>query len=431
MSGSRSVQSRVQGWVWIAALVAAIAMPWVFYNYHTGRHSGFVVSMLSQMGMMTILALSYNMLLGQAGLFSLCHATLFGIGGYATIHFLNLAGDGRLPLPLELFPLLAGLSGLGLAIVFGYMATKQRATAFAMITLGIGELMTTAALMFHHFFGGEGGVNSNRMIGHSLLGFKYGAAIQVYYLIVAWTVISALAMLYLTRTPLGRMANASRDNFERVQFMGYDPRMVRFLQFALSGFFAGIGGGLYAITYEIVTFDALAAPLSANALLMAYIGGTSAFGGPILGAVLITLLQSGVSLMSNSWLVYVGALFISMVIFAPNGIMGLIAAHDPIVRGGRFGRLIVPYAKVLVPGIVMVLGFVGLVELASFLTIGAAQGKTLVLFGNKIDDHAPLPWLSAGLCLVGGGLWFGREARSFRRVWQGLMLELQPKRSLA
>ena len=431
MSGSRSVQSRVQGWVWIAALVAAIAMPWVFYNYHTGRHSGFVVSMLSQMGMMTILALSYNMLLGQAGLFSLCHATLFGIGGYATIHFLNLAGDGRLPLPLELFPLLAGLSGLGLAIVFGYMATKQRATAFAMITLGIGELMTTAALMFHHFFGGEGGVNSNRMIGHSLLGFKYGAAIQVYYLIVAWTVISGLAMLYLTRTPLGRMANASRDNFERVQFMGYDPRMVRFLQFALSGFFAGIGGGLYAITYEIVTFDALAAPLSANALLMAYIGGTSAFGGPILGAVLITLLQSGVSLMSNSWLVYVGALFISMVIFAPNEIMGLIAAHDPIVRGGRFGRLIVPYAKVLVPGIVMVLGFVGLVELASFLTIGAAQGKTLVLFGNKIDDHAPLPWLSAGLCLVGGGLWFGREARSFRRVWQGLMLELQPKRSLA
>ena len=435
MSGSRSVQSRVQsrvqGWVWIAALVAAIAMPWVFYNYHTGRHSGFVVSMLSQMGMMTILALSYNMLLGQAGLFSLCHATFFGIGGYATIHFLNLAGDGRLPLPLELFPLLAGLSGLGLAIVFGYMATKQRATAFAMITLGIGELMTTAALMFHHFFGGEGGVNSNRMIGHSLLGFKYGAAIQVYYLIVAWTVISGLAMLYLTRTPLGRMANASRDNFERVQFMGYDPRMVRFLQFALSGLFAGIGGGLYAITYEIVTFDALAAPLSANALLMAYIGGTSAFGGPILGAVLITLLQSGVSLMSNSWLVYVGALFISMVIFAPNGIMGLIAAHDPIVRGGRFGRLIVPYAKVLVPGIVMVLGFVGLVELASFLTIGAAQGKTLVLFGNKIDDHAPLPWLSAGLCLVGGGLWFGREARSFRRVWQGLMLELQPKRSLA
>jgi branched-chain amino acid transport system permease protein len=428
---AKPIARSAQGWVWTVVLIAAIAMPWLFYNYTTHRHSGFVVSMLSQMGMMSILALSYNMLLGQAGLFSLCHATFFGIGGYATIHFLNLAGAGSLPLPLELIPFLSGLSGLGLAIVFGYMATKQRATAFAMITLGIGELMTTAALMFHHFFGGEGGVNSNRMIDHSLFGFKYGASIHVYYLILAWTLLSALAMLFLTRTPLGRMANASRDNFERVQFMGYDPRMVRFLQFVRSGFFAGIGGGLYAITYEIVTFDALAAPLSANALLMAYIGGISAFGGPILGAVLITLLQSGVSLMSNSWLVYVGVLFISMVIFAPNGIMGLVEAHGPIVRAGRFGRLVVPYVRVIVPGLVMLLGFVGVVELASFLTIGAAQGKTLVLFGSKVDVHAVLPWLAAFVCLIGGLFWFRIEAQSFGRVWDGLMSELKPQRSAA
>jgi branched-chain amino acid transport system permease protein len=420
-----------QNWIWIAALALAIAAPWAFSNYHTGRQSGFVVSMLSQMGMMSILALSYNMLLGQAGLFSFCHATFFGTGGYATIHFLNLAGAGDLPLPIELIPLLSGFAGLGLAIVFGYMATKQRATAFAMITLGIGELMVTAALMFHHFFGGEGGVNTNRMIDRSLFGLKYAHGIEVYYLILAWTVLATLAMLFLTKTPLGRMANASRDNFERVQFVGYDPRMVRFFQFALSGFFAGIGGGLYAITYEIVTFDALAAPLSANALLMAYIGGSASFGGPILGAVLITLLQSGVSLLSNSWLVYVGVLFITMVIFAPSGIVGLLTAHGPIVRAGQLGRLAVPYVRVIVPGILMVLGFVGLVELTSFLTIGAAQGKSLVLFGYKIDIHAVLPWLVATLSLLVGIFWLRREARSFRRVWDGLMVELKPQRSMA
>jgi branched-chain amino acid transport system permease protein len=426
MSGGRFKQS----WVWIVVLTLAIAAPWAFYNYHTGRQSGFVVSMLTQMGMMSILALSYNMLLGQAGLFSFCHAVFFGIGGYATIHFLTLDGVGSLPLPMELIPLLSGLSGLGLAIVFGYMATKQRATAFAMITLGIGELMVTSALMFQHFFGGEGGVNTNRMIGRSLFGLTYAHGIQVYYLTVAWTLLATLAMYFLTMTPLGRMANASRDNFERVQFVGYDPRMVRFFQFALSGFFAGIGGGLYAITYEIVTFDALAAPLSANALLMAYIGGSASFGGPILGAVLITLLQSGVSLLSNSWLVYVGVLFISMVIFAPGGIMGLVMAHGPIIRAGQFGRLAVPYVRVLVPGILMVLGFVGLVELTSFLTIGAAQGKSLVLFGNKIDIHARLPWLFATVFLLGGGLWLRLEAKSFRRVWEGLMLDLKPQRSM-
>jgi branched-chain amino acid transport system permease protein len=412
-------------WLILALILVAIVLPWCFYDWAHHRHAGFLISMLSQMGMMVILALSYNMLLGQAGLFSLCHATFFGVGGYATIHFLNAAGDGGLPVPMEVMPLLAGLTGLGLAILFGAMATKQRATAFAMITLGIGELMATAALMFHHFFGGEGGVTTNRMIDQSLFGLTYASGIQVYYLTLAWTVIAAGLMYYLTLTPLGRMANATRDNFERAQFIGYDPRMVRFIQFALSGFFAGVGGGLYAITYEIVTFDALAAPLSANALLMAYIGGTTVFGGPILGAILITLLQSGVSLLSNSWLVYVGVMFIAMVIFAPTGLAGIVKAHEPIRSTGRLGRLAVPYLRLVLPSLGVVLGFVGLVELMSFLTIGAAQGKKLVLFGSVVDVHATLPWAISTGSLLFGCLWLRFEASGFHRVWENLRAEVR------
>jgi len=296
-----------------------------------------------------------------------------------------------------------------------------------MITMGIGELMATAALMFHSFFGGEGGVTTNRMIDHSLFGLTYASGMQVYYLILVWTLICAGSMYFLTQTPLGRMANATRDNYERAQFMGYDPRVVRFLQFSLSGLFAGVGGGLYAITYEIVTFDALAAPLSANALLMAYIGGTTVFGGPILGAVLITLLQSGVSLLSNSWLVYVGVLFISMVMFAPAGLSGLIIAHGPIAAAGRLRQLTVPYLRLVIPFLALVLGFVGLVELMSFLTIGAAQGKKLVLFGNPIDIEATQPWLISVVCLLGGGAWLRWEARAFHRVWESLTADLKQR----
>ena len=95
------------------------------------------------------------MLLGQAGLFSFCHPTFLASAATRPSTF-STSAAGSLPLPLELMPLLR-LSGLGIAIVFGYMATKQRATAFAMITLGIGELMVTASVMFEHFFGGEGG----------------------------------------------------------------------------------------------------------------------------------------------------------------------------------------------------------------------------------------------------------------------------------
>jgi branched-chain amino acid transport system permease protein len=422
----RAVASSIRVWPWLAALIVSVALPWLFYDWHHARHAGFVISVLSQTGMMIIFALSFNMLMGQAGLLSFCHSVLFGLAGYSTVHFLNAAGAGDLPVPMELMPLLAGLSGLGFAAVFGYVATKQRSTAFAMITLGIVQLVTTAATMFHHFFGGEGGVRTDRTIGNSVFGLEYARSIEVYYLIVGWMMIAAIGMYFHTNTPLGRMANACRDNHERAQFVGYDPRMVRFVQFMLAGFYAGIAGGLFAITYEIVTFDAVAAPLAANALLMAYIGGATTFFGPVLGAILITLLQSGVSLMSNSWLIYVGVLFIAMVIFAPAGLTGLILRHAPIRRAGLLRRLVPPYARVMVPGLIVLVGFVGMVELLSFLTIGQAQGKRFELFGHAIAIDSVVPWLVSLLCLVGGGAWLTREARRFRLVWDGLMEIARP-----
>jgi branched-chain amino acid transport system permease protein len=422
----RPMALAVRLWPWIAALLISIVLPWLFYDWQHGRHSGFMVSMLSQTGMMIIFALSFNMLMGQAGLLSFCHSVLFGLAGYSTVHFLNAAGAGELPVPMELMPLLSGLSGFAFALVFGYVATKQRSTAFAMITLGIVQLVTTAATMFNHFFGGEGGVKTDRVIGHSLFGLQYAHSIEVYYLIVAWMMIAAIGMYFHTFTPLGRMANACRDNHERAQFVGYDPRMVRFVQFTLAGFYAGIAGGLFAITYEIVTFDAVAAPLAANALLMAYIGGATTFFGPVLGAILITLMQSGVSLMSNSWLVYVGVLFIAMVTFAPAGLTGIVLEHAPIARAGLLRRLLLPYARILVPGLIVLLGFVGLVELLSFLTIGQAQGKHFVLFHHEIDVHVVTPWVVSVVFLVGGGVWLKREARSFKRVWDGLIEIARP-----
>ena len=412
-------------WPWLAALTFAVIVPWFFFDWTTGRHSGFIVSVLSQIGIMIIFALSYNMLMGQAGLLSFGHAVLLGLGGYVTAHVVTAAKIGAFPLPLELTPLVGGLGGFGFAIVLGYFATKQRATAFAMITLGIGELITSCALMFQTFFGGEGGVSTNRMTGHSLFGLGYGGSIQVYYLIVAWTAISIALMLLLTRTPLGRMANACRDNFERAQFVGYDPRLVRFFQFALSGFFAGIAGALYTLTYEIVTYDTVAASMSANALLMTYIGGVGVFAGPVIGAVLIVLLQSWVSLLSNSWLVYAGVLFILMVTFAPGGIGGLVMMHQPIWRAHRLGRLAGPYLRLLVPGLLVVVGFVLVVELCSFLTIGAAQGKTFTLSRVTIEPRTPLPWAVAAVLLVGGGLWLRHAVRGFAAAWHAVVDEIK------
>jgi branched-chain amino acid transport system permease protein len=414
-------------WPAFTFIALAIVVPWLFFDWSKGRHSGFVISLVSQMGVMSIFALSFNMQMGQAGLLTFGHAVFLGLGGYATIHALNAVASGLFWLPVELMPLVGGISGLIFATIFGYMATRQTGTAYAMITLGFGELVSAAAVMFNGFFGGEGGVTANRMIKTSFLGLSYGPAIEVYYLILFWTVLSAGVMLLLTQVPLGRMANACRDNSERAQFVGYDPRRVRFYQCAISGFFAGIAGALYAINYEIVTYDAVSAVLSANVLLMTFIGGIGVFWGPILGAVLITLLQSWMSLLSGAWVIYVAVLFVVMVIYAPGGIAGLIMAHLPIWRSGRLATLAVPYLRIVMPSVTGIIGFAGLVELTYSASIGKGQGRALTLFYHVIDTSSLLPWFVTAVLFALGIALAASQRVQFLESWAAVAEETRVK----
>jgi branched-chain amino acid transport system permease protein len=258
------------------------------------------------------------------------------------------------------------------------------------------------------------------MLNTSLLGLSYGPPIQVYYLALAWTAVAVMLMRLLTRTPLGRMASACRDNHMRAQFVGYDPRMVRFCQFALSGFFAGIAGALYALVYEIVTYDSVNAVMSANALLMTFIGGVGVFWGPIVGAALMTLLQSWVGMISNAWQIYVGVLFIVIVMYARGGIAGVVLQHSPIWRARRMRALVWPYLRVTLPTFAAMTGFVALVELASFVTIGAHEGKVLHVFGGALDPASPWPWtIAASLLLIGAVIARG-QGRAFAARWAAI-----------
>ncbi|MFP5340869.1 MAG: branched-chain amino acid ABC transporter permease [Gammaproteobacteria bacterium] len=237
-------QRRIVFWSAVAILFAAL--PFVFTQ-------SFALSMLSQMGIAIIFALSYNMLMGQAGLLSFGHAVYFGLGAFCCAHALNMVGAGKFWFPVTLMPLVGGLAGLFFGLIFGFVTTRRAGTPFAMISLGIAEMVAASALMFTTFFGGEGGISTDRTAGGAVMGISYGPQVQVYYLIAGWCFVCIIAMFALTQTPLGRMANAVRDNPERAKFVGYNPTRVRWLMLSLAGFFAGIGGGLAAINYEIVT----------------------------------------------------------------------------------------------------------------------------------------------------------------------------------
>ena len=233
------------------AAPAAPGGPWLVWGLYAAVlfvspllwTSSFAQTMLSQIGIAIIVCLSYNLLLGQGGMLSFGHAVYSGLGSFFAIHTLNLVSAGSLGLPVSLIPLVGGLAGLFFAAVLGWVTTKKSGTTLAMITMGVGELVWSMSLMIPEFFGGEGGVSGNRVAGQPVMGISFGPQIQVYYLIAIYCFLSTAALYALTRTPLGRMLNAVRDNPERVEFIGYEMQRVRYLAFIISGFFAGVAGG--------------------------------------------------------------------------------------------------------------------------------------------------------------------------------------------
>jgi len=214
---------------WLAAAVALLVLPYI-----PGLSSDFGRSLLSQMGIAAVFALSFNVLLGQTGLLSFGHAVYFGLGGYAAIHFMRVINLG-LPLPVPLVPLAGAAAGLLCGALFGSVTTRRAGTIFALITLGIGELVYAATFMLSAYFGGEEGITASRTRGPAVFGMDFGSQLQVYYLIAAWALIAAMLMYAFVRTPLGRVCNAVRDNPERAEFVGYNPQRVRFLAFSVAG----------------------------------------------------------------------------------------------------------------------------------------------------------------------------------------------------
>lgn len=396
--------------IWLVTVASVIVLPFVF-------SSGSSISLMSQVGVFIIFALSYNMLLGQTGLLSFGHAVYFGIGGFAALHVIHAVQTGWLWWPLEWVPLAGGLAGLLLAVILGSFATRRGGVTFAMITLGLGALVTTAAHILTGFFGGQSGLSANRVTGVTLLPFSYGPGIQVYYLIGVWMLLSTLAMYLLGRTPLGRMANAVRDNPRRAQFIGYSTTMVRFLQFALSGFFAGIAGALFAIQFEIMTAANLGLEQSGAVLLMTYIGGIGVFFGPIIGAMLVTCLKTVLSQYAEGWLLYFGLLFVVMVTVAPGGIAGIITAHSGLWRAGLLRRLVPVYALASVPAVLTLAGGVSLVEMGYQLSLAWNPSRPIELLYVSVNVTQVQPWIVAMIVLgVGAGM-LGWTVTVIRRRW--------------
>lgn len=395
---------------WVIAAGFLLFLPLVF-------PSGAALTIMNQMAITIIFALSYNMLLGQGGMLSFGHAVYMGLGGFFCMHLLNWVEYDGLWLPLPLLPLFGGLFGLMFAFIIGSFSTRRAGTVFAMISLGVGELIAACSIIIVVFFGGEEGVSGDRSMGPEVLGVDFAQQQEVYYLIAIWLLISIGAMYFYSRTPMGRIANAVRDNEERAEFLGYSQRMVRWITFCASGFFAGIAGALFAINYEILTEENLNLATSGTILLVTFLGGVGFFIGPIIGAVVFTLLQTVLSLYTEIWQLYVGILFVLTVMFFPTGLTGLIAIHTQPWRLGRLGMLSAPYAKLFVPCIAFVLSVAAICEILFHQREAGPGDEMMNLYGIIFNAHGVLP-IGIAIAVAAVSLFVIRRLMpSLREAW--------------
>lgn len=389
--------------------------------------SGLGMTVLSQMGIAIIACLSYNMLLGQGGMLSFGHAVYTGLGSFVAIHALNAVSGGSLPIPVSLIPVVGGFAGMGFAVLFGYVTTRKAGTTFSMITLGLGELVFAMSLMIPEFFGGEGGVSGNRVTGSAFMGITYGPPIQVYYLIAVYTFLCVMAMFAFTATPLGRMLNAVRDNPERVEFVGYNTQRIRYTAFIIAGFFAGVSGGLGALNFEIVTAEVVGAARSGAYLLFTFLGGATFFFGPIIGAVLMVLAFVLFSEFTKAWLLYLGLIFLFMVMYAPGGIASLIMMNLRVASFGKLKTLLGTYLAMGVTLLVALTGAAAIVEMTYHLQLNSSQGSELSFLGTTLNVASAGSWLgAAAIAVVGFGL-FEVTRRRFALKWKEVQEFIEKK----
>lgn len=239
------------------------------------------------------------------------------------------------------------------------------------------------------------------MNGPEVFGLSMGPQSDIYWFMAFWTILSVIAMYAFTRTPLGRLSEAVRDNPQRVEFIGYNPQRVRWLVFSISGGFAGLAGGMSAVNYEIFTPEALSLIPSGFVLIMAYVGGITYFAGPIMGAVLLTYMSSMMSDFTEAWLLYLGLMFVLIVMYARVASPGSCSASGT-VSGGKLGRLLRKWSVQLLGCLLMLIGLIILVEVSVRWSNG--WGEAFEPFGLHFTHADIVTWIAIFVPIVAGAM---------------------------
>ncbi len=280
-------------------------------------------TLATQLLVFGLFAMSFNILLGYAGLLSFGHSTFFGLGAYGTALVLKWWH------PHVLLAITAGVVLAGAtALVIGWFCLRRRRVYFSMLTLAFNQMVFFILFQASNVTGGDDGLR-----GIPLPDFEipFVASIPIegihnpfsfYYFVLIIVLICLLGIERILSSPFGSVLEAIRESEERARAVGYNTNQILLLAFVFSGLFAGVAGSLYALFFGFIGLETLGWVTAGVVVMMAILGGVGTFVGPFVGAAIYLVLQEYVSKYTDSWQLYAGAIFMACVLFFPQGVWG-------------------------------------------------------------------------------------------------------------
>lgn len=268
-----------------------------------------------------LFAMSFNLIYGYMGQISFGHAAFFGLGAYATAILFREFTDGTGEITIVQFfaALLAGppVAAIG-ALVVGFFCVRLTGIYFAILTLAFGELLFYVIFSWYGFTGGDNGIQ--RLLPPPV----FRDPVVYYYFTLAIVTLAGVLMWRITRSPFGYVLRAMRENQLRTRFIGIDVRRYMLVNFVIAGMFAGVAGALWGPFTRSVGPLLLGWQESAIAVFMTLIGGAGLFAGPVVGSIVYTFLQAYVTGFTVYWPLTIGSIILLIVLFAPGGLLGII-----------------------------------------------------------------------------------------------------------
>jgi branched-chain amino acid transport system permease protein len=299
--------------------ILIVAAGLVVLAFIVPQSGSFVVLLATRAMAFAILAMSVDLLLGYTGLSSMGQAAYFGVGAYLTavlatkFHF-GLGWDFWLVVMMGI------LIGAALAALFGLFAIRAGGVYFLMITLALGQCVWGLAYRWNSLTGGDNGIN---LSARPSFGLDLGNPVTFFFLVYGFFIVSLIMMYVLVRSPFGRSLAGIRERELRMQILGYNTWLHKYIAFIIAGGFGGLAGVLWAHTNGHVSPETVVLTTSVDSLLMVVLGGDGTLVGSAIGAAIVFGLREYLSTLVPWWQYALGGVYVLTILYLPMGLMGI------------------------------------------------------------------------------------------------------------